>query len=173
MAASRWLSMGKSMERTNVHQDVTPETLTGGLGVTMDTITAILSCVKTPDLLTTLRIWATTCIENVLIRTTTASRVVSCVKKRFITHDIVEPIMSPYIRNGGSLPWLSEQNVGHTGKSEAQQRAASRLPYQNPGNKFRKNHSPTLSFMRFQPRTGRMKERRQAESQKMAAGVKS
>ena len=37
----------------------------------------------------------------------------------------------------------------------------------------KKNHSPTLSFMRFQPRTGRMKERRQAESQKMAAGVKS
>ena len=40
-------------------------------------------------------------------------------------------------------------------------------------NRCRKNHSPTLSFMRFQPRTGRMKERRQAESQKMAAGVKS
>ena len=93
--------------------------------------------------------------------------------KRFITHDIVEPIMSPYIRNGGSLPWLSEQNVGHTWMSEAQQRASSRLPYQNPGNKFRKHHSPTLSFMRFQPRTGRMKERRQAESQKMAAWVKS
>lgn len=83
VAASRRLSKGKSTERTNVHQDVTPETLTGGLGVTMDTITAILSCVKTPDLLTTLRIWATTCVENVLIRTTTASRVVSCVKKTF------------------------------------------------------------------------------------------
>ena len=36
-----------------------------------------------------------------------------------------------------------------------------------------KHHSPTLSFMRFQPKTGRMKERRQAEIQKMAAGVKS
>ena len=28
VAASRRLSMGKSMERTNAHQDVTPETLT-------------------------------------------------------------------------------------------------------------------------------------------------
>lgn len=41
------------------------------------------------------------------------------------------------------------------------------------GKQIAENHSPTLSFMRFQPRTGRMKERRQAESQKMAAGVKS
>lgn len=165
--------MGKSMERTNVHQDVTPETLTGGLGVTMDTITAILSCVKTPDLLTTLRILG----HDVH-------------RKRFNTHDNSKP--SGFVREKtfyharhcgthnvsthkkrGQLPWLSEQNVGHTGMSEAQQRAASRLPYQEPGNKFRKNHSPTLSFMRFQPRTGRMKERRQAESQKMAAGVKS
>lgn len=60
VAVSRWLSMGKSMERTNVHQDVTPETLTGGLGVTLETLTVILSCVKRPDLLTTRRIWAMT-----------------------------------------------------------------------------------------------------------------
>lgn len=63
--------MGKSKERTNVHQDATPETLTGGLGVTLETLTGglgvtletltvILSCVKRPDLLTTRRIWAMT-----------------------------------------------------------------------------------------------------------------
>ena len=52
--------MGKSTEQANAHQDVTPETLTGGLGVTLETLTAILSCVKTPDLLTTRRIWEMT-----------------------------------------------------------------------------------------------------------------
>lgn len=57
--------------------------------------------------------------------------------KRFIAHDTVKLIMTPYTKTR------------------------------------KENHSPTLSFMRFQPRTGRMKERRQAESQKMAAGVKS
>lgn len=177
MAASRRLSKGKSTERANAHQDVTLETLTAVLGLPWRRLQRNHGDAYSDSLVRKNAIFThdTTNLGHDVSEkrfiTHNNSKLSGFERgKRFITHDTVKLMMTPYTRNVGSIPWLSEQNVGHTGMSEAQQRAVSRLPY----TKTRKeNHSPTLSFMRFQPRTGRMKERRQAESQKMAAGVKS